>query len=290
LKLIGVALFYPRGTTVWIWSAFSDSCRVAGRSPFAQSSPQLVQLDSPRIWKRAEFRVDNVPSASNPSDPDFIRLDATFVLPSWKTMVVPAFWYQAYQRSLQNGSEKLIATGAPEWRVHFTPAEASDRNVRVSIFTNGQPFGALAGTNFTVAEVTPPGRLGFVRVAESNQYFETSDGSALPLIGANVCWPGSRGTYDYDDWFAAMHNASENYVRLWMCPWALGIETDTNSLTNYRLDRAWQLDYVFTLAEQIQIYLLFCLDYHGMFETQPDIFGGNNYWPKNPYSTANGGP
>ena len=32
------------------------------------------------------------------------------------------------------------------------------------------------------------------------------------------------------------------------------------------------------------------LVYHGMFVTQPDYWGGNNYWPVNPYCITNGGP
>jgi hypothetical protein len=50
------------------------------------------------------------------------------------------------------------------------------------------------------------------------------------------------------------------------------------------------LDQVFRIAEQHGIYLLLCLDYHGMFATKPDFWGGNNYWPKNPYNATNGGP
>ncbi len=110
------------------------------------------------------------------------------------------------------------------------------------------------------------------------------------MTGENVCWHGARGTYDYDDWFCAMQAAGENYARLWMCPWAFGVETDANSLNRYRLDRAWQLDYVLQLAEQRGIYLELCLDYHGMFAVEPDYWGGNNYWPQNPYCITNGGP
>jgi hypothetical protein len=35
---------------------------------------------------------------------------------------------------------------------------------------------------------------------------------------------------------------------------------------------------------------MLCLDYHGMFEQTPDYWGGNNYWPSNPYNVTNGGP
>jgi hypothetical protein len=256
----------------------------------AQAPPQFVQLNAAQIWQRVEFRIANVPPSSNPFDPDLIRLDATVTSPSGRTMVVPAFWFQAYQRSLQGGSERLTVSGAPEWRLRFEPTEPGDYSISLSLSTNGQPPGLPSTTNFTVPVALSPGRHGFVRAGASKQYFETSDGAALPLIGANVCWHGARGTYDYDDWFTAMSGAGENFARLWMCPWAFGLETETNSLTRYRLDRAWQLDYVFNRAEQLGLYLLLCLEYHGMFETQVDIFGGNNYWPRNPYNAANGGP
>jgi hypothetical protein len=75
-----------------------------------------------------------------------------------------------------------------------------------------------------------------------------------------------------------------------MSPWAFGIEAEPGSLTNYRLDRAWQLDQLFNLADDYGIYLMLCLDYHGMFQTQPDNFGGNDNWKDNPYNQVNGGP
>ena len=155
---------------------------------------------------------------------------------------------------------------------------------------HGQPCGAPGYTNFVVSAGAPPSRFGYVENAPSRQYFQTGDGQPLRLIGENVCWPVAAGTYDYDAWFPAMQNAGEDYARIWMCPWAFGLEDTAASLNNYSLQPAWQLDYVFQLAEQRGIYLLLCLDYHGMFATEPDYWGGNNIWPQNPYNITNGGP
>src|SRR5882724_3376058 len=114
-----------------------------------QAPLQLVQLNAAQIWRRVEFRVDNAPPASNPFDPDGIRLDATFMLPSGRTNVVPAFWYQGYQRILQNGSETVTAAGSPEWRIRFTPSESGEYAIHFSVLTNGQPYGAIVATNFS---------------------------------------------------------------------------------------------------------------------------------------------
>jgi len=257
----------------------------------AQPVPQIIQLMPAQAWQRLEFTITNVPAVSNPFDPDIIRLDATFTLLSSKTVTVPAFWYQAYQRSLSGGYESDAPLGPPGWRVRFTPPETGSYTVSLTILTNGQPSGSPVNTNFLATAGPVPARFGSVGIAPGAQYFQTGDGQPLRLIGENVCWPVKAGTYDYDTWFPAMQNVGENFARIWMCPWAFGIEDTSASLNNYPLQPAWQLDYVLQQAEQRGIYLLLCLDYHGMFVTQPDYYwGGNNYWPQNPYNFTNGGP
>ncbi|RPI91559.1 MAG: DUF5060 domain-containing protein, partial [Chloroflexi bacterium] len=256
----------------------------------AQGAPQVTLLNTAELWQRADFRVANVPSAANVYDPEVIRVDAVFTMPSARTLTVPAFWYQGYQRSLSGNNESLSATGSPEWRVRFTPPETGSYSVAVTIRTNGQLYASSAPATFSVASNAPPSRSGYARIAPGGQYFETGDGQALRLIGENVCWHGGRGTYDYDAWFPAMQGAGENFARLWMWPFAFGIEAEANSLTRYNQSRAWQLDYVLRLAEQRGIYILLCLEYNGMFEVEHDAWNGNNYWPRNPYNITNGGP
>jgi hypothetical protein len=75
-----------------------------------------------------------------------------------------------------------------------------------------------------------------------------------------------------------------------MWPNAFGIEWDANDRLKYRLDNAWRLDYVLAEAERRGVYVMLCLDYHGMFEVKPDYWNSNNYWPRHPYNAANGGP
>ena len=206
-------------------------------------------------------------------------------------MNVPAFWYQAYQRALVSGSyESLTPTGAPEWRVRFTPPETGSYSLTLTIRTNGQLYGPAPATNFAVPVAVPPPGSGYVRVAPSKQYFETGDGQALRLMGENVSWYLGPGTYNYDQWFAALHAARENFARIHAVPWAFGIETDPDSLTHYRLDRAWQLDYVLQLAEQEDLYLMLCIEFHLLLQPVPDYWGNDNYWQRNPYNVTNGGP
>ena len=101
----------------------------------AQSALQIVQATPAQSWQRLEFNLTNVPASSNPFDPDVIRLDATFILPSSKTVTVPAFWYQDYQRSLSGGYENDTPVGLPGWRLRFTPTESGSYTVSITIQT-----------------------------------------------------------------------------------------------------------------------------------------------------------
>jgi hypothetical protein len=256
----------------------------------AQPAPQFIQLAPAQMWQRLEFCISNVPAASNPFDPDQIRLDATFTLPSGKVMTVPAFWYQGYQRALSDGYENLTAVGSPQWRLRFAPPESGVYTASLVIQTNNQPCGSPVVTNFTVPTSNIPANSGYVQVAANRQYFQSGDGQAVRLIGMNCGWPGGRGTYDYDDWFPAMQAAGMNFGRILATPWSFGLETESNSLNHYRLDRAWQLDYVFQQAEQHRLWLVLCIEFHLMLQPVPDIWGPDNYWQSSPYNAANGGP
>lgn len=229
-------------------------------------------------WEVAEFEVAGAPAFSNVFAPEPVT--AVFTAPSGAKVKVAAFWNQEFSSKLEGSSEKLASQGEPGWRVRYTPAEPGQHAVEVS--------GARSTFAARPARRDNPFS-GPVRIAANNRYFETN-GSPLVLNGKNVCWHGSRGTFDYRDWFPAMRKAGENYARLWMAPWAFGIETDPNTLNKYRLDRAWQLDEVCDLALQNGIYLMLCFEYHGMYQTKPDFWGANNNWKINPYNAENGGP
>jgi hypothetical protein len=248
----------------------------------------LSQLNAGQLWQRLEFNALGVPTFGNPFDPASIAVDATFTLPSGRKITTPAFWYQEYQRTPSGAAEADTPVGFPTWRIRFTPPEAGAYSLTVVVQTNGH-FSSSTQAAFSVPTNAPNIRHGYAGLAPGHQYFQTGDGQPLRLIGENVCWY-DNSTYDYDKWFSHMTNAGENYARIWMCPWAFGFEDTATSRTNYAQQPAWQLDTVLQEAEQRGIYILLCLDYHGMFATQPDYWGGNNLWPQNPYNAANGGP
>lgn len=275
------------GDRCGVWVALGVLC---GWGALGESWAPLAEL---RQGVRAEWRLEGLPATSNPFDPEVMAVDATFREPGGGLRIVPAFWYQPHRRELRSGREVVTATGPGEWRLRYYPFAEGEHQVTLRVRERGGASREVFGERFAVAAATAPVR-GFSQVAEGGQFFETRTPSGgrvpLALVGADVCWHGARGTFDYEDWFPAMAASGWTWARLWMWPVAFGIEAGVGDRLNYRQDRAWQLDRVFALAERHGLLLLLCLDYHGMFATEPDAWGGNNDWPRHPYNAVHGGP
>jgi hypothetical protein len=258
----------------------------------AYGDVKLVPLGEAQQWQRAEWRIDGLPETANNFDPDIIRVTAAFTAPSGRTFDVPAFWYQGHTRALVDGAQVLTPAAPPEWRLRFTPDEAGEYSIELSIVVDGDTAMRPAGAAFSVALTAGDARHGWIRVGDDKRYLATSDGAPLRLVGANVCWGGVRASYNFDDWFAAMDTAGENFARLWLAPWSMGIEHKPGTLNRYDLAEAWQLDYVVNLAERHGLTFLIAMDHHGMFMANDPAWGGsNNFWLRaSPYSAENGGP
>lgn len=259
----------------------------------ASAAVTFVPLTEPKPLQRMEWRIDGAPSVENNFDPEQIRIDAVFTTPSRRTYSVPAFWFQDFTRALVDGAQVLKPASPPEWRLRFTPTEPGDYSVALTMNVRGTAVGTPTITTFTVSSANgSPVSRGWVRTAGDHRYLATSDGHPLRLVGANVCWGGTRGTYDFDQWFPAMRDSGQNFARLWFSPWSMGLEHKPGTLTRYDLAEAWHADYVLQLAEQCGLYVLIAMDHHGMFMANDPAWGGsNNFWTRSsPYSVENGGP
>ena len=206
-----------------------------------------------------------------------ICVDAVFTSPSGKKIIVPGFYYQDYDREVIGIQEKLIPEGSPKWKIRFSPIEKGEYIYEITI------------KNKTEKRTSPKGKFtciatnknhGYIRVSQSDpHYFEFDNKNPYFPIGQNVCWyKSSNGTTDYDRWFVKMAENGANYARLWMPEWAFGLEVE--KLGQYRMDKAWQLDYVLNLAEREGIYIKLCLSSWRRFEEGK----------KNPFWKEFGGP
>jgi hypothetical protein len=264
------------------FSLLLSFCAVQGRAALT-----ITPRNTAQQWKVAEFAIFGGPSGPNPFDPDLINIKGTFTGPSGKVTTVDGFWYQNFTSVLNSSGNEVLTGGTKEWRIRFTPDEVGAYQLIVTAATATTSVTGQTTFNATAGVATSPFK-GVPKISANQRYFEIA-GEPLILNGANVCWHHEGGTFDYINWFSKMGQNNENFARLWMCPWAFGIEAAATTRTNYDLARAWQLDRVMRIAETNGIFIMLCLDHYGMYKSIADQFG-NQYWPTNPYNSANGGP
>ncbi|MCM8764672.1 MAG: glycoside hydrolase family 5 protein, partial [Candidatus Omnitrophica bacterium] len=93
-----------------------------------------------------------------------------------------------------------------------------------------------------------------------------------------------------DHYFRRMRENLENYIRMWMGAWWVGIEWTPayaqhyEGLGRYSLENSWKIDYVLDIARENGIYIVLTLINHGQFSIRPDA-----EWWDNPYNVINGG-
>ena len=216
-------------------------------------------------YDRFELRVDLSATVSNWFDPDELNLVASILTPSGRRLDMPGFLAGYRQQGLEPPE--------PVWLIRFSPDELGLYRYSVSVTTE---LGRAVSPERTFTCVANPGVPGFVRVSpRDRRYFQTDDGRFFYPIGQNVAW-----SVDYESYFRKMHDAGENWVRVWICPWNCWLERK-GSLGRYDLAAAARLDDILALADKYDLYVQLVLVWHGLQDQA---------WQDNPYNQANGGP
>jgi hypothetical protein len=237
-------------------------------------------------YGRVELSVDLRGTYSNPYDPAEIELNGLLTTPKGKRLVIPGFYSQAYTRRLQGDQEQLTPKGKAGWRLRVCATEPGEYQlVAVARDRSGKQASAAPVT----FKARPSSKPGMVRRSRANgRYFVFDSGAGYLPIGANVCWGGSPGTFNYDRWFARYGAAGCNYGRLWLGPTWTTFAIDRSGVGKIDLANAWRLDYVLDLAEKHGLYLMLCLDSYNELRYGKD--GAHPFWEQTPHNASNGGP
>jgi hypothetical protein len=254
-----------------------------GHAPGVRLTPHAAPQTVDR-FTRFQATADLSPQPANPFDPAQADVSAVFADPHGLRQRAIAFWYQAYDRELDGGRERLTPSGAPTWMVRFTPPAAG---VWQWWWEARTPAGIIRSWP-RLLRVNPSADPGFIRRSPNDsRYLVHDDGSPYFAVGENLGWYDKRGTFAYDSWLDRLAGQGATFARLWMPSWGFGIEWSDTGLGDYRnrLDRAWQLDTVMDAAAARGIAVELSLLNHGAFST-----AFNSEWAANPYNQANGGP
>lgn len=255
------------------------------QSTEVESQVRAINLVAPLVvgvgqYEKFELGIDLDADFNNPYDPNDIRLDAEFESPSGQVVTVPGFYYQDFTL---NASSVPVATDVRSWRVRFTPWEVGDWQYRI--------IAATANSNVTSEwssfNVEPSDSRGFIRIDERNpRYLAFDDGTPYFAIGENMAWSTGNVLEDYTAWLDGLSAAGGNFIRVWMPSWGFGIEWSDTGLGNYdlRQSRAYQLDRVFDMVADRDVYIMLTLINHGAFSLNT-----NSEWAANPFNVVNGG-
>ncbi len=231
------------------------------------------------VFQKFELSIQTDGVYANPYDPADVDLRVTFGAPDGSQFTVPAFWYQDFH---QMGN---APTDLPGWRARFSPTQAGEWTVQARLSGSqikSEPF------IFQVAEDDKA--KGFVRLHPQNkQYLAIEKSGGLLTFyptGINMGWGGGEPLSDYNRWLEELSTNKGNIIRIWMASWSFGIEWNDTGLGDYtkRLNRAWQLDQVFNMADENDVYIELVLLNHGAFSASV-----NPQWDENPYNLKNGG-
>ena len=232
-------------------------------------------------FDRFELTVQFTGTYNNPFDYDEILVRAVFTAPSGRKDTTEGFHMSGYNLSTANGN--LTPTGTNAFKVRFAPSETGTYSYVVSV-RNAQGTANSASNTF---QSTTSSRKGFVRRNNSN-YLGFDNGDQYVMVGQNLSWQQSNKYLDFKNWTDKLAANNANFIRLWQCHWGLGVEwtgTPYNGLKSYSQVNSFYTDKLLEECEAKGIYVMLCINHHGMVSTtvNPD-------WGTNPYNAANGGP
>ena len=254
----------------------------------------------PRYGK-FEISFDLDGSHENPFSPEEIDVRGHFLSPEGEQLEIPGFFYQGYERRLEEDRERLVPYGRSEWKIRFAPAETGRYSYHITVKDR-------LGTDITTKPRTftavPSDNKGFIRVSPRDYHaFELDSGAFFYPVGHNIRSPSDtryakqfktapvpdRGTYTYDHFFNRMAANHENFVEVWMASWWLALEWTQvrpgyHGVGRYNLQNAWKLDHLLDEAQGNGIYVSLVINNHGKFSTFCDM-----EWESNPFNSANGG-
>ncbi|GAA3997680.1 hypothetical protein GCM10022631_05400 [Deinococcus rubellus] len=251
------------------------------------TAPTQLSLSAPEnassAFNPTEFSLSTDGSFANPYDPAQAELNVSFTSPAGKTVTVPAFWYQDFDRAT------LQPKGTAGWRVRFTPTLAGTWTASATFAKSSLKSAPLS---FNVVASNAP---GFVRIDKQNpRYFALDNGtnSFYFPIGLNIGWanqqPGENGSVlaTYGRWLTQLSKNGGTIARVWMAPWSFAVEWNDTDLGDYskRQLQAWLLDQVFEMAREKGVNIELTLINHGQFSSST-----NDEWKDNPFNVANGG-
>ncbi|MBC7328956.1 DUF5060 domain-containing protein [bacterium] len=193
---------------------------------------------SPKIvgcYERVDIDINLNASFSNPFDPEEADISIELKTPKGKTIIIPAFYYQPYERkTLEQDGRKLdwiYPIAPPHWKARFTPKEAGRYQCTAVLKTKNR----VLRSNTESFTVKPRKHHGFVTISSKDpRFFSFEDGTLFFPIGQNLAFIGPMQYVNLvkaEEIFKKLADNGANYLRIWVCcdDWAIAIESQKSA-------------------------------------------------------------
>jgi len=178
-------------------------------------------------YEKIEFAIKTDIVGGNPFDPAAIDLQLEFTTPSGKTLTLPAFYIQPYERREAPGNKEwMYPSGMPGFRARFAPAERGAYSCKAV----RKDKRGVATSNSVSFEATASQRHGYLRVSTVDpRFLEFGDGTPFFVVGQNLAFIGDSQYMKLSKAEEALQKLAANganFVRVWACceDWAMAIE------------------------------------------------------------------
>ena len=241
------------------------------------------------VYEPVDFKITASATFENPFDSQDVSVKVTVEEPGGTSFEVPGYFSIDCERKLEGDKEVITKTGKTQWNARISFLKPGQH--RVTAIVKDRSGTSLTDT-YNV-DVSAGDLAGFVKKSErDHRYFETSNGASFYPVGSNVCWAGSKGTYDYDTWLPKYGEQGANFMRVWLAPgfFTFGLEQkgasrDGKGIGVFSLESLWKLDYVVALARKSGLRIKFCVESFNVLREKD----GYNAFEEGPHTIANGG-
>ena len=214
-----------------VWSVVSSLLLVAPAAACWGDDGLRLRSSATEVGKyqRVDFELAVPWSYQNPFDPNEVDVSLEIRAPDGKSLALPAFWMQGYERQvLQRGGKKdwLYPQGSAGWRARFAPT-AVGRYEAVAKLKDASREVRSPTVAFQCIESADP---GFLQTsAKDPRFLAFSNGRPMLAIGQNLAFigPGQFVTLaKAEEIFDKLSSNGANFLRIWTCceDWAMAIE------------------------------------------------------------------
>ncbi len=237
---------------------------------------------------------ETTPGAINPFLDWEIKVVATFDREDGQAYVdeqkIHGFYYESYTRDPDNtttgqGSWTINQTNDYPFRIRFAPPVVDVWRCKVEIILPSETY---TSPSFYFQVHSSPTNKGFVKVGSNKRYLTlggetiypicqnmTNDGYNNSVYGSEVAAP--KAYKEFKEEITALNNAGLKYIRSFMHPHSMDIEFENIGNYHDRLHIAYEMDQIFELLEDNEMYVLLDFCWHqANFANPSDVY--NNHW------------